>query len=251
MPFEFLIKDTFTQSVYYYQADIPLADQLSPGSGAYKYRKPTITWTTPYLQSAFQVYVFNGTTQVHTSGKINSDAHEYRIPSGVINRDVEYRIYVTTWDTAGRRSWHSSSITYTWDPRSYVEITPVEDADVSSSSPNSNYGSDATMYAYVNTSYSPNRIYEAYLKFDLSQIPISGDYNRYGNQLILTAAGSAPTATVVRAHEVDSNWSESDITWNTRPAGSIYTHSNFTVDPTTRQVVFNLGTRMAAAYRVE
>lgn len=248
-PLEFMVRDSFDGRVYYYRADTPIADQLMPGSGSYKQRSPTLTWETPYHQTAYQVYVFNGTTQVYTSGKKAGSAQSYTIPSGVIQRDISYRIYVKTWDEENRESWHSSSIAYTWDPRSYMTIHAVEDTYISSAYPSSNYGSSSSLAAHVATSYSPPRHYETLVKFDLSLEPDPASSHFYSRILELDYTGSnPPQPPTVLAHEITDAWSESTVTWNHRP-DAIYTHSAFTQNGST--IAIDLGSRRAAAYRIE
>ena len=108
-----------------------------------------------------------------------------------------------------------------------VTVTnPVtEDAYVADSTPNSNYGSAAELYAKKSASVGSNK--NTFLKFDMSSTPLYGNVtsvrvNLYGN---LISAGSSTSGSggvsslSLSAYPAPATtWGEGSITWNNKPA---------------------------------
>lgn len=96
-----------------------------------------------------------------------------------------------------------------------VQINPTDDAYVKDTTPDTNYGSDGSLY--VGTYYKDNANERAYLKFDLSSIPdnaviISATLHAY------TYYGAYSQDVTISAYSVSNDsWTEDSITWNNRP----------------------------------
>lgn len=211
----FLVSDSvITGRTHYYVPDIPIATQLNPGSGMYKNRTPTFTWTTPYTQSAYRLYVYKGTSLIYDSGKITTSTRSHTLTKPLPEYGVPYIVNVKTWDSQGRESWHSPSVLYEWEPRTVTDLTVVEDTYVSSVNKSSNYGTAKTMSTgSADVIYYGTTFTESYVKFNL---PSFGDHQILGSRLTLTAASGGPTS--VGVHEVDpASWTETTLTWNNRP----------------------------------
>jgi hypothetical protein len=97
-------------------------------------------------------------------------------------------------------------------PRQTVELTPVADATVDATSPESNFGAD--------TSFSVDPAsQQTYLRFNLGAIP--GGSQVFTASLSATAFsgwGITPNDEVDTFLVPDDTWSETGITWNTKPA---------------------------------
>ncbi len=88
-----------------------------------------------------------------------------------------------------------------------VTFTPVADARIAFSSPNSNYGTDSALRARSGT--SPTR---SYLRFDLSSL---GSASVASAKLRLYVTD--PSSSGGSIHEVANGWSESSLNWNNAP----------------------------------
>ncbi len=87
----------------------------------------------------------------------------------------------------------------------FLYITPTADSYVDSGNPTSNYGTSATLYAYLNSKFP-------YFKFDLSSIPEDANVVSAKFRFVNEATGN------LNLYTVDSNtWDESTITNNNRP----------------------------------
>ncbi|AFL94298.1 hypothetical protein CL1_0083 [Thermococcus cleftensis] len=125
-----------------------------------------------------------------------------------------------------------------------VQINPTDDAYVKDTAPDSNYGSDSSLY--VGTYYRDNANERAYLKFDLSGIPdnaviVSATLHAY------TYWGAYSTPVNISAYAVsDDSWTEDSITWNTKPAAGelldkdLVPDSNKRTDPVRHWSVWNV-----------
>jgi len=101
----------------------------------------------------------------------------------------------------------------------YNSINPIADSYVSSSAPDSNYGSSQTLYIGSN--------YKALLKFNLSQL--QGKQIAYARLKIKTSGGSNYVNAIIELHRVLEDWNEIDVTYNTLPNYSNVVAANITI----------------------
>jgi len=111
------------------------------------------------------------------------------------------------------------------------------DAYVTDTSPNTNFETEESKqfeYAQVFKDSNANTKQVFYMKFDISSIPPnmvieSASLNIYIDSLSASGTGTNLTRTP-KIYKVNSDWQESTITWNNRPAfGSLITRQDFVV----------------------
>ncbi|WP_245610465.1 CBM96 family carbohydrate-binding protein [Thermococcus celericrescens] len=94
-------------------------------------------------------------------------------------------------------------------------MSPTDDAYVNDASPDTNYGTESRLY--VGTYYSDGSNYRSYLKFDLSGLP-EGAVITSARLYVYTYYGAYGTPVNISVCSVDDDsWSETSITWNTKP----------------------------------
>jgi chitodextrinase len=99
---------------------------------------------------------------------------------------------------------------------SITTLNPSDDSYVQQISPDSNYGTNASLF--VKNDPISSRV--TFLKFDLTGIPGITSAK-------LRVYGSASWNTVLSAYESADNWTQSSITWNNKPAAGISVGSVF------------------------
>ena len=150
--------------------------------------------------------VFNGTTQVASLG---SSARAYSDSGLAPNTSYSYTVIAD--DAAGNASDPSNTATTTTQaPPSVLTLTPEADARVQQSSPTTNYGT-STLAADFSTSTSN---IESFLRFTVSGVP-AGSVRSVKLRLRSTSDGTADGPAV---YTTATNWSETTVNWNTRPA---------------------------------
>jgi len=101
----------------------------------------------------------------------------------------------------------------------YVSLNPIADSYVSSSAPDSNYGSSQTLRVGAN--------YKTLLRFDLSQC--QGKRIAYARLKIKVSGGSDYANAIIELHRILSDWNESEVTYNTLPSYSNEVAANITI----------------------
>ncbi|NNF55066.1 MAG: DNRLRE domain-containing protein [Acidimicrobiales bacterium] len=135
--------------------------------------------------------------------------------------------------TIGTPGSETVSIADNDDPPAGQEITlvPVADTWVDESSPTTNFGTDQTL----NVDGNANRAEEALLRFDVNGIAGSAQSAKL-RVFVTNATSNGPTVVLT-----ETTWSESAVTWNTKPnpiggiiddAGSIPSGAYFEFDVT-------------------
>jgi hypothetical protein len=119
-----------------------------------------------------------------------------------------YTYAVSAFDQAGNESAQTQPLSATTLSSAGTSevLTPIADAYVNSASPATNYGSSTSLYV------DADGIRSSYLKFDLNGL--SGTVTSATLQLY---AGSSQSTGYQVYSVADTSWSESAITWNTKP----------------------------------
>lgn len=95
----------------------------------------------------------------------------------------------------------------------------TDDAFVDQLNPNTNNGDDLRMEVDTVRSDERQERIDTYIKFDLSSIPSGATLSSATLRLQVRSSGTGGSQHDINVHAVaDSSWSESTITWNTRPA---------------------------------
>lgn len=95
-----------------------------------------------------------------------------------------------------------------------VTFTPVADAYVDSSNPNSNYNWDILTVSW--TSIDIPITHRALVRFDLSSLPPGAIIDAATFQAYLSDA-DGPASVSITAHNLAAGWSETGVTWNNQP----------------------------------
>jgi len=104
-----------------------------------------------------------------------------------------------------------------------TSLSPSADSWVEAENPNTNRGSDTILRVKADS-----RIRRAYLKFDLTALPVGRAIA--SAKLYLYCVAANPTSYIqLNAHETGDSWSEGTITWNNAPAVGALAASNMTV----------------------
>jgi hypothetical protein len=102
-----------------------------------------------------------------------------------------------------------------------ITLEAISDSYVSSSDPDSNYGSLTTIKTEITAGTEKNYTY-TYLMFDLSSIPSNTLINSANLSLYMTGiSGQVPLTTggrIYTYYSSDTSWSETGITWNNKPS---------------------------------
>jgi chitodextrinase len=119
-----------------------------------------------------------------------------------------YTYRVSAFDHAGNESAQSQPVSATTPSSGGTSqvMTPIADAYVNSASPTTNYGSSTSLYV------DADGVRKTYLKFDLTRL--SGTVSSVTLKLY---AGSSQSIGYQVDSTADTSWSESAITWNTKP----------------------------------
>ena len=129
--------------------------------------------------------------------------------------------------TAGETTYVNWALT--WADTTTVTIQPnptaAKDAYIWSPSPDSQWGSDARLYAGLS---AVNQIARSYVQFDLSSIPSTAVVTS-ANLGLYYFQTFASVAAPVGVYRVNSSWSESTITWNNQPTSAATTEYTRTV----------------------
>ncbi len=97
-------------------------------------------------------------------------------------------------------------------------LNPIADATVDKTSPDSNYGADEHLYVQYTTE-SSETLARAFVKFDLSSIPVGSviDYAEFAAYVDLLTTEPQDEPVNVGLHTAQSAWDEDLVTWNTQP----------------------------------
>ena len=154
--------------------------------------------TDPDLRDAFS-YAWDldndGQFDDSTSGK----------PKFTLRRPGTATVSLRVTDTGGLSSTNSLSIDVT-EPTTTLTFSPTEDARVEKNHAIDNYGASDKLRAAVNE-------FESYLKFQVSGI--AGEIRSAKLRLTTSTNGTVDGPGV---HSVSGDWSESAVTWATKPA---------------------------------
>ncbi len=98
-----------------------------------------------------------------------------------------------------------------------LTLEPIEDAHVSSNSPDSNFGDSYRLYVeFRDYKYTSDVRYNSYLKFDLSSISMEAKIVYAKLELYCTYTYN--TSNVGAHYCEDNSWNETRITWNNAPS---------------------------------
>ncbi|WP_221032577.1 DUF7594 domain-containing protein [Actomonas aquatica] len=174
----------------------------------------TLSWTASTDDTAVDYYevLLDGSPVTTTSGTTTS--------VGGLNPGTSYAATVRAYDTSGNVSASSAALTVVTDTPSVgttFELTPIDDAHVQAgSNANSNYGSlDNLAVKYQGPTDAQTR--ESYLKFSL---PATSSGYIESATLKLTVKASKDNQTHTLSFVANDAWTESTITWNTKPTSS-------------------------------
>ena len=118
-----------------------------------------------------------------------------------------YTYTVTAFDQAGNESAQSQPVSATTLSSGGTQtLNPIADSWVNSAAPTTNYGSSTSLYV------DADGVRQTYLKFDLTGL--SGTVSSVTLKLY---AGSSQSTGYKVYSVADTSWSESAITWNTKP----------------------------------
>ncbi|OXM83281.1 polysaccharide lyase family 8 super-sandwich domain-containing protein [Paenibacillus rigui] len=175
----------------------PVVSSVYGGSG-----KATLSWTAVSGAAGYRIKY--GTQPGVYTGTVNTGASTTGAVTGLTN-GTTYYFAVTAYNTSGE-SVPSAEV-------HLFSVEPTADAYVRDGTyVGTNYGADPSLVTKKSTS-SYNR--EAYLLFDVSALtgPVSGATVH----LVPTSVGSAATTNAV-AVAASTTWTESGLTWSTKPA---------------------------------
>jgi hypothetical protein len=126
-----------------------------------------------------------------------------------------------------------------------TELNPVADAYVrdGSTNVNTNFGTATTLVVKKDINANATTARESYLKFDLSTIPEEAIKSQL--KLNISVAGATVNTTTWQIYYVpDDSWTEANITWSNKPAGTtlLATITGTNVSP----VTWNISSQVAA-----
>ncbi len=174
----------------------------------------TLSWIASTDDTAVDHY------EVFLDGNAVTTTTGTAVALGGLNSGTTYAATVRAYDAAGNVSGLSTALSVTTDTPSAgttFDITPIDDAHVQAgSNANSNYGSlDNLAVKYQGLTDAQTR--ESYLKFSL---PATSSGYIESATLKLTVKASKDNQTHTLSFVADDSWTESTLTWNTKPAGS-------------------------------
>ena len=188
----------------------PLADSTAPDtvitsgpSGSVLSTSATFEFTSPEAGSTFQCSLDGGSYRAcaspTTDTNLSGGSHVFRVRAvdGAGNVDA----------SPASRSWTVDATTLTFDA--------TADAFVSSSSANANSNFGTSTVLHADTSDTTYGSTESYLKFDVSRI--AGTVQSVKLRLYITNG----TADGPVLYSTQSDWTETGLTWNTRPARGV------------------------------
>ncbi len=194
--------------------DTPVLNPINNSSGSSSY---TVSWQPAYLAST---YTLQEATNANFTGAVTRDsgADTFRTISGQAPGTYYYRVKATnSW---GDSSWSNIQQTLVWPTT--TTFYSVADSTVQSGYPNANNGSSTVMLAGY---YSSAQVMRGLVRFDLSAIPPGTPIGQARLWLYLSSSRepTQSTARTIATYRVASAWTESSVTWNTRPSfGSMY-----------------------------
>lgn len=154
----------------------------------------------------------------------------------LLRSPLSYLIYVDVEDSYGNAAGEESITITVSNPApekpQYLYLYPTDDAYVSSSQPNTNFGSELGLYT---GDYLSN--YSSYLKFNISSIPTNIDISKVDLEITVAQDASTikPVTDVFCYYISNQNWSERSITYSNKPPKPQYVASIL------RDVTFHLG----------
>lgn len=194
--------------------DTPVLNPINNPNGNSGY---TVSWNTAYLAST---YLLQEATNANFTGAVtryNSTETSW-MASGKVAGTYYYRVKATnSWGDSG---WSNIQQTAVWPTT--TTFYSVADSTVQSGYPNANNGSSTVMLAGY---YSSAQVMRGLVQFNLSGIPSSTPIGQARLWLYLSSSRepTQSTARTIATYRVASAWTESSVTWNTRPSfGSMY-----------------------------
>jgi hypothetical protein len=99
----------------------------------------------------------------------------------------------------------------------HVTLYSIADSDAYSGTPDVNYGTNAALYVRSNSDLD-----YAYIKFDLSNLPLGANIVSASLDIFLWGTGGSIYVgdTIGAYYCSDNSWTESGITWNNKPSFS-------------------------------
>ena len=129
-----------------------------------------------------------------------------------------YYYRIAAFDAAGNQSVASTPASVTLSPRPVtLTVTPSEDARTVKITPTTNYGADTQLSATGDSSSSPAA---SYLRFALPAAPTGTHLTGATLSIRTSADSSAGSIDSQNIATVTGDWSQSTVTWNTRPVGA-------------------------------
>ncbi|HKZ83253.1 MAG TPA: DNRLRE domain-containing protein [Anaerolineae bacterium] len=191
--------------------DVPVLNPISNPDGDGNY---TVSWNAAYLADTY-------TLQEDDNAAFSSPTTPYTGPgtswpaSGKPAGTYYYRVKAT--NVYGDSGWSNAQSVSVFPPGTLYSIA---DADVLQGYPNTNYGSDAAMWAGYDDYLNPDgMIARSHVQFDVSAIPAGATINSAVLRVFLVSSYDFPNRTrLITTYRISSPWVESSVTWNTSPA---------------------------------
>lgn len=194
--------------------DIPVLNPINNSNGSSGY---TVSWQAAYLAST---YTLQEATNVEFTGAVTryTGTGTSWTASGKAPGTYYYRVKATnSWGDSG---WSNIQQTLVWPIT--TTFYSVADSTVQSGYPTANNGSSTVMLAGC---YGGAQVMRGLVRFDLSGIPSGTPISQAQLWLYLSSSRepTQSTARTIATYRVASAWTESSVTWNTRPSfGSMY-----------------------------